>query len=135
MDKSVSSDYPLLYCSRFRREHRTYLIQFTAVRLIFTGIPLFLYLTQSLICCTVKLELKDIHIIRSLHDAIYPTVALDFLSIDSVNTYQTHNQIEGIVKIPFLLTLVLLTAHSIGDAGKEGSHTGAEIIKFPFFQL
>ena len=51
---ALSNTFPVLYRSRFRGEYRTYLIEFAAVRFIFTGISFFFYLAEGFFCRTVK---------------------------------------------------------------------------------
>ena len=95
------------YRSGLGREHSSYPIEFSLVRRIFQGISFFLYLAQGFLCSAVKLELEDIHVVRSLHYAIYSAAALNFLRIDGIDTYQAHYQIERVVEVAFTLSRVL----------------------------
>ena len=91
---ALSNTFPVLYRSRFRGEYRTYLIEFAAVRLVFAGISFFFYLAEGFLCRTVKLELEDIYILRSLYYAVHTSVALNLFRINCVNAYKAHYQIK-----------------------------------------
>lgn len=94
----------------------------SAICCIFPGIAHILYLLQSFLCRTITLEFEDVDIVRGLNHTIYPTFALLLFDEDRETADHSQYEIEGVLEITFLLSLIVLTTLAIRNAGKEGSH-------------
>ena len=98
------------------REAAAYLVEPSAVIGILTSIALVFYLTQGIISGAIEFELEDVDILGRFHNAVYSTLALDFLRIYHISAEQTKQKVKRVVEETLFLTLRVLAAHSVGYA-------------------
>lgn len=107
---------PSINSPSLRREVASYLVDAARVGFIFSGIALVFYLLDSLFGRAIELELEDIDILGGLYDAIHPALALLLLDEDGVGTNHTHDEIEGVLEVTLLLSLIILASLVVWDA-------------------
>ena len=120
--------------SRLRGEVHPNLIELPGIGQIRLGIPLLLNLLQGLFGRTIQLELEDIDVIRRLHNAIDPALALLLLAIDGIDTQETQQQVEGVMEVAFVFPLILFPTHGVGHTGQEGRQLITELFELSLLE-
>ena len=65
-------------------------------------------LVESVKCRAITLELEDIDMLRSLHDAIHSAFALFLLDVNRKTANHSQDKVEGVLEITFLLSSIIL---------------------------
>ena len=110
---------PSINSSRLRREVAAYLINLSAICSIFPGITHILYLLQGFFSRTITFEFEDVDIVLGFNHTIYPTFALLFFDEDRETADHSQYEIEGVLKITLLLSLIILATLTIRNTGKK----------------
>ena len=88
--------------------------------LVFPRITFVLDLLDGCFGGTIELELEDVDVVGGLDDAIHPAFALLFLYEYGVGAYHAKDEIESILEVTLLLSLIVLAALGIRDACQKG---------------
>ena len=126
--ENVSFYFPPFNRPSLRREVATYLVYGSIIRCILPRIPHSLDLVERIKCRAITFEFEDIDKLRCLHNTIYPALALLLLDINRKTTYHSQDEIEGVLEITLLLSLVIFTTLAIRDAGKERSEQFLQLL-------
>ena len=100
--------------TRLGGEVDTNLIQLARISHVRLCITLVLNLLESLFGRTVQLELENIDVVRSLHNAIDPTLALFLLEEDGIDTDHPEDEIDRILEIAFAFDGIPFALHPVG---------------------
>lgn len=91
-----------------RREAAPYLVYLSAVGMILSGIALVRNQTEGFVGNAVEFKLEDVDVPVRLDDAVHTALALRLLGVDKIGALQAEQEVEGVVEIAFLLSLILL---------------------------
>ena len=86
---------------------------------VLAGIALFLDLADGLGGGPVELVLEDVDEARGLDDEVGAALAGVLLVVNGVDTHHAHEQVDGVLEVALLLSLVLMAACGVGNAGEE----------------
>ena len=121
---------PTLDGARFRRKVHANFMNRSRIRLVLARIAFVLNLLQRPRRRAVELELKDIDELRRFDDAVHAPLALLLFNVHGIDAHESQQQIESVLEIPLALTLLVLAAHGVRNAGQESREHLAELVNF-----
>ena len=112
--------FPPIDGSGLRREVATYQMEVLRTCLVFPRITFVLDLLDDRIGGAIELEFEDVDVVGGLYDTIHSAFALLFLYEYGVGAYHAKDEIESILEVTLLLSLIVLATLGIWDACQKG---------------
>lgn len=87
--------FPVVHCSRFRREADADAVELARVVEVGMGIAFLPDLAEGFVGGSVEFEFKDVDVSVRLDDAVDAAFALLLFGVDRIDAYEAQEQVKG----------------------------------------